>query len=78
MSEQSRKRATIYFDPSLHRALKLRAAETERSVSEFVNEAVHAALAEDAADLDTFEVRAGEPSYAFGDVVADLKQRGKI
>ena len=58
MAEPIQKRATIYFDPALHRALKLKAAEAERSVSELVNEAVQAALAEDAAD---FEAVAGEP-----------------
>ena len=45
------KRATIYFDPELHRALRLKAAETERSVSELVNEAVKLALVEDVSSL---------------------------
>lgn len=78
MDEQTQKRATVYFDPSLHRALRLKAAETESSISELVNEAVKAAFAEDADDLETFEVRESEPDYAFEDVVKDLKRRGKI
>ena len=78
MDEQTQKRATVYFDPSLHRALRLKAAETDSSISELVNEAVKAALAEDAGDLETFEVRESEPDYAFEDVVRDLKRRGKI
>ena len=78
MDEQSQKRATVYFDPSLHRALRLKAAETDSSISELVNEAVRAALAEDAGDLEAFEVRESEPDYAFEDVVKDLKRRGKI
>ena len=78
MDEQSQKRATVYFDPSLHRALRLKAAETDSSISELVNEAVKAALAEDAGDLEAFEVREAEPDYAFEDVVRDLKRRGKI
>ncbi len=78
MDEQTQKRATVYFDPSLHRALRLKAAATDSSISELVNEAVKAALAEDANDLEAFEVRESEPDYAFEDVVKDLKRRGKI
>ena len=78
MNETAQKRATIYFDPFLHRALRLKAAETDRSISELVNEAVKAALAEDASDIEAFEVREKEPDYVFEDVVKDLKRRGKI
>jgi hypothetical protein len=78
MSETDPKRTTVYFDPYLHRALRLKAAETDRSISELVNEAVKAALAEDANDLEAFEMREKEPDYAFEDVVKDLKRRGKI
>jgi hypothetical protein len=78
MSENTQKRATVYFDPYLHRALRLKAAETDRSISELVNEAVKAALAEDFSDIEAFEVRENEPDYAFEDVVKDLKRRGKI
>jgi type II secretory ATPase GspE/PulE/Tfp pilus assembly ATPase PilB-like protein len=78
MSETTQKRATVYFDPSLHRALRIKAAETETSVSELVNDAVRSALAEDASDIEAFEVREREPDYAFEDVVKDLKRRGEI
>jgi hypothetical protein len=78
VTETAQKRATIYFDPALHRALRLKAAETESSISELVNEAVREALAEDAEDLAAFEERAREPDLAFEDVVRDLKRRGKI
>lgn len=72
------KRATVYFDPELHRALRLKAAETDCSLSELVNEAVQLALAEDAEDLAAFEERASEPNLPFESVVRDLKRRGKI
>lgn len=72
------KRATVYFDPALHRALRLKAAETDRSLSELVNEAVRQALAEDAEDLEAFEQRAAEPHLPFESVVRDLKRRGKL
>lgn len=72
------KRATIYFDSEIHRALRLKAAETDRSISDLVNEAVKASLAEDAADLAAFEYRISEPNLAFENVVKDLKKRGKI
>ena len=72
------KRATVYFDSELHRALRLKAAETDRSLSDLVNEAVKLSLAEDAEDLAAFRKRAREPNVPFEDVVKDLKRRGKI
>jgi len=72
------KRATVYFDPDIHLALRLKAAETDRSLSDLVNEAVKLALAEDAEDLAAFEERASEPDLPFEDVVKDLRRRGKI
>ncbi|NOX69171.1 MAG: CopG family transcriptional regulator [Gammaproteobacteria bacterium] len=78
MTESTQKRATVYFDPYLHRALRLKAAETDSSVSELVNDAVREALAEDADDLAAFEDRSKEPELIFEDVVKDLKRRGKI
>ena len=78
MAESTQKRATVYFDPYLHRALRLKAAETDRSVSDLVNDAVREALAEDAEDLAAFEERGREPDLKFEDVVKDLKRRGKL
>ncbi len=72
------KRATVYFDPELHRALRLKAAETDRSLSDLVNEAVQLSLAEDAEDLAALKERGREPNLPFEDVVKDLKRRGKI
>lgn len=74
----AQKRATIYFDADLHRALRLKAAETDRSMSALVNEAVKWMLAEDAEDFAAFEDRAAEPNLPFEDVVMDLQRRGKI
>jgi hypothetical protein len=72
------KRATVYLDPTLHRALRVKAAETENSLSDLVNAAVRQSLNEDAADLAIFEARAREPVMAFEDVLKDLKRRGKL
>ncbi|MGD8720657.1 MAG: CopG family transcriptional regulator [Desulfobacterales bacterium] len=72
------KRATIYFDPDLHKALRLKAVETSRSVSELVNEAVKEVLAEDAEDLAAFDERAGEPLISYDEVVKRLKKDGRI
>ncbi len=74
----AQKRATIYLDSDLHQALKLKAAETDRTISDMVNEAVRLRLAEDAVDLSAFEDRALEPNLRFEDVLKDLMQRGKI
>ncbi len=78
MAKSTQKRATVYFEPHLHRALRLKAAETDSSVSELVNEAVREALSEDADDLAAFEDREKEPELMFEEVVKDLKRRGKI
>ena len=72
------KRATVYFDSSLHKALRLKAAQTERSLSELVNAAVRRSLAEDAEDLEAFDDRAKERSLDFEALVKDLKRRGKL
>ena len=76
--ETTPKRATIYFEPEIHRALRLKAAETDRSISELVNEAVQLSLAEDAEDLAAFDERVNEPNLPYEAVVKDLKRRGKI
>ena len=72
------KRATVYFDSEIHRALRLKAAETDRSMSDLVNEAVKLSLAEDAEDLAAFDNRVNEPNLPYEAVVKDLKRRGKI
>ena len=76
--KNNNKRSTIYFDPELHYALRLKAAETDRSVSDLVNEAVKLSLAEDAEDLAALEERLAEPELPFEDLVKDLRARGKI
>ena len=72
------KRSTIYFDPKIHKALRMKAAETDKSVSELVNDAVKLCLAEDAEDLAAFAERAKEPNLNFEDVLKDLKRSGTI
>jgi len=72
------KRTTIYLEPSLHRALRLKAIETERSVSDLVNEAVRQTLSEDEEDVRAFEERASEPVLSYEAVLKDLKKHGKL
>ena len=72
------KRATIYFEEPLHKALRLKAAETDQSISDLVNSSVRRALTEYADDLAAFRDRADEPTLAFEEFVADLKQRGEV
>lgn len=78
MSSASAKRATVYFDAALHKALRLKAAATERSVSDVVNEAVRVLLAEDADDLAALDERADEPNVSFERFVQELKAEGAI
>ncbi len=72
------KRSTVYFDPSIHSILKVKALESSRSISDLVNEAIRHELSEDAEDLESFEQRASEPSISFEELVIGLKADGKI
>ncbi len=72
------KRTTVYFDPDLHRALKLKSFETSRSISDLVNSAVKEALAEDAEDLSAFDERADEALISYEEMVKRLKKDGRI
>jgi plasmid stability protein len=72
------KRATVYFDASVHQALRLKAAATDRSISDMVNDAVKIALAEDAEDLAAFGERKSDRSISFETLVRDLRKRGRI
>lgn len=74
----AQKRATVYFAPEIHRALRLKAAASDRSISEMVNEAVKAVLVEDAEDLAAFDERRREPTVSFESFVKGLKRRGRI
>jgi hypothetical protein len=71
-------RSTIYFDPDLHRALRLKSAHTRRSLSDLVNDAVRRALQEDQEDLAAFGERVNEPLISYEDLLKDMKKHGKI
>ncbi|OQW32860.1 MAG: CopG family transcriptional regulator [Nitrospira sp. SG-bin1] len=71
-------RTTIYLKPKIYRALKVKAATTDRSVSDLVNAAVLESLREDAVDLEAFERRAKEPSRSFEKVLEELKRDGTL
>jgi plasmid stability protein len=72
------RRATIYFDADVHRALRLRAAACNRSMSDMVNEAVRITLAEDADDLHDADLRQADPSTSFEEFLASLRDSGRI
>ena len=73
-----KKRVTIYMDPELNRAVRIKAAENSISISEIVNNAVKLALAEDAENLAAFQERVKEPPVSFEDVLKELKRNGRI
>lgn len=77
MSEPS-KRSTIYFEAELHQALRLKAASTDRTVSDLVNEAVRLALQDDQEDLAAFDEREQEPTMTYEELLNDLKTHGKL
>jgi hypothetical protein len=77
MSEETSKRATVYFRPELHQAIRLKAAHTNRSVSDIVNDAVRLALLEDHEDLRAFDDRVAEPVISYEALLKGLKAHGK-
>lgn len=72
------KRSTVYLDPVLHRALKLKALETSRSMSELINEALKESLAEDAEDFAAFDERADEPLISYEQMIKRLRDDGRL
>ncbi|MBX7143685.1 MAG: CopG family transcriptional regulator [Oligoflexia bacterium] len=78
MSSEATKRATVYIEDDLHRALKLKSLEVERTVSQLINDPIRGSLSEDAEDLAAFEERAKEKSIPFEEAVKKLKARGRI
>ena len=72
------KRATVYIEPELHQAIKIKSAVTQQSISSLVNDALRATLSEDEEDLRAFEERASEPTIPYEEFLAKLKADGKI
>ncbi len=77
-TNKAKKRITVYLQPEFHRALKVKSAESDYSVSDLVNEAIKIALAEDAIDLEAVEARKNDPLLDFEEVVKALKRDGKL
>lgn len=75
---ENSKRVTVYFEAGVHKALRLKAAASDRSVSDMVNDAVRFSLAEDAQDLEAFTARKKDKSVSFEEFVTDLKRRGQL
>jgi hypothetical protein len=74
----SQTKTTVYLAPKVYRALKVKAATTDRSISDLINAAVIEQLREDALDLEAFEKRAKEPSRPFEKILEDLKRDGLL
>ena len=73
---QLTQRSTVYFDPQMHKALRLKAAQENRSVSDIVNEAVALLASEDAEDIADFDSRRAEPTVDYASFVQKLKKDG--
>jgi hypothetical protein len=76
--ETKNKRATVYIDSKLHRALKIKSAQIERTISELINDAIRLSLAEDYEDLLAIEERQSEPNLDFKNILKDLKDSGRL
>jgi len=78
MNETANKRATVYFEPALHQAIRLKAAHSHKSISDIVNDAVRLSLREDQEDLEAFEERINEPEVSYEVLLRNLKANGKL
>jgi len=74
----TQKRATVYFEPEIHKALKIKSLETSKSVSELVNNAVKELFAEDAEDIASIEQRADDKLISYAEIIKRLKKDGRI
>ncbi|MBT0586948.1 ribbon-helix-helix domain-containing protein [Alteromonas oceanisediminis] len=72
------KRSTVYFEPAIHNALKLRAASSDTSISELIDEAVRLLMKEDQEDLAAVRQRINEPEISYEDLLNRLEADGKI
>jgi hypothetical protein len=72
------KRATVYFDPEIHKVLKIKAADTSTSISDIIDKAIRHELLQDQEDLNAFRERVSEPTISYEKLVANLKKDGKI
>jgi|TARA_R110000868_G_scaffold185109_10_gene426946 hypothetical protein len=72
------KRSTVYFEPAIHNALKLKAASCDSSVSELIDEAVRLLMREDQEDLAAIRQRADEPEISYEQLLVSLEADGKI
>jgi len=71
-------KSNIYFNPETHRALQLRAACSQVSMSALVNDAVRQMMHEDQEDLAAFTQRAAEAEISQKALLANLKRHGKL
>ena len=70
------KRTTIYLEPDLHKALKLKAIETSSSMSELINTAVKESIIEDVDDNEAFAERVSEELVSYDAMIRKLKTNG--
>ena len=71
-------RTTVYLDPQIHKAVKMRAAQMAMSISDVITEALQMSLREDAVDLKAVRDRVAEPSHSYETVLRNLKKDGLL
>ncbi|WP_269527167.1 ribbon-helix-helix protein, CopG family [Coraliomargarita parva] len=71
-------KATLYLDDSVHKALRLKAAETRMSMSDLVNDALKEALREDLEDISDWKARKKEKTISYDELLSQLKEDGTL
>jgi hypothetical protein len=72
------KRTTVYLNPELYKALRMKAVVSDTSVSEIINDILREMFSEDAEDLAAFEGRENEPDVSYEEMMIKLKNDGLI
>lgn len=71
-------RTTLTINDEIFRALKIRAAESDETISKYVEDAIKYQLLEDAEDIEDARKRQDEPEYPFEDLVKKFKSEGLL
>jgi hypothetical protein len=71
-------RTTITMNDKMFKILKMRAAETDESISRLVEDAVKYQILEDFEDIEDAEKREKESTHSFDDLVAQFKAEGLL
>ena len=78
MDKTKREATTVYLNPRIAKAAKVRAALSDKSLSDLVNDSLAKVLKEDADDLELIRQRKKGRVRSYDDFVEELKRDGLL